>query len=544
MLHGRDPVSERPSSAVVLTGFALLGGLLQIFATVRLGLAPVDALASAAAEGPKWYLLGVVASALGVFGLWRLRRHPMVAVGVFLGWQAAVFWPLSGETTALGLAFHGESILHHFIALLCAAVCVHVGWHWIRRAPELGPLRWIPGLGVTVSAVAALVLHVWQIPGLTTLVPPPQAVEASMAGLLASALFAALLAIGKTPAPVLPKIAVVALMLPLIGRITLAWPEGLSGASVPDTRQDILMTSVVVVAFVVFIAFRPELSKPLRLLVLVLSGLATFLMAVTYWVAYGRLEDDLGGLAQSIFGFTLPYPSYVPIWKIVPVALAIFCMFAVVYGTLMDPKHRGRGVSLGLLAVAGLGLSNPQLALMVAAGMFVLVDSLRREDATTTSQSPRKDPERPMEDLLAATATRLDLPPPVILETARGPVVALRGEFEGTHLELKARPQRQGGWLVELHVGVVGRSKPDVELLPERGSSGVRPAHLLSRTHKIRGDARTLEHLGDDALDALLPFETAHVRLWSAGATVRLGPDLARLDDRTISDLLRALSRI
>ena len=60
---------------------------------------------------------------------------------------------------------------------------------------------------------------------------------------------------------------------------------------------------------------------------------------------HDELEDGIGGLAQSLFGFTLPYPTYVPGWKIIVVTVALFFVFATVYGGLMSWNERVRGLA-------------------------------------------------------------------------------------------------------------------------------------------------------------------------------------------------------
>jgi hypothetical protein len=160
----------------------------------------------------------------------------------------------------------------------------------------------------------------------------------------------------------------VALLVPVLARIGFALPEGLSGGSVPDVWQSVVMFTVIVAACITFWAFRPEMPKPIRALVMVLSALATTLIYLIYHRGFGELEDGIGGLAQSLFGFVLPYPSYVSVWKILLVTVALFFVFATVYGGLMSWNERVRGLALGLLAITGIGLSNPQLVLMLVAG--------------------------------------------------------------------------------------------------------------------------------------------------------------------------------
>ncbi|MCA9708921.1 MAG: hypothetical protein KDK70_23955, partial [Myxococcales bacterium] len=149
----------------MLAAVALIAGILQVMATVLLGLASLDELRAAAAEGAQQYLLGTLAAVLGVIVVWFLRRRPLWAAGLLLVWQAAVFWPLHTRTSLLGLAFHGEYVLHHFTGLLAAATCVAIGMHWIRRA-DLGPGRVVPGLLAVAGALTLLLAHLLEQPNL------------------------------------------------------------------------------------------------------------------------------------------------------------------------------------------------------------------------------------------------------------------------------------------------------------------------------------------------------------------------------------------
>src|SRR5690349_13082412 len=73
------PVRPTASAAPVLVVCALIGGLLQILASIHLGLSRLDALTTAAQEGPAIYLLAVFGAGVGVGALWLLRSRPLVA---------------------------------------------------------------------------------------------------------------------------------------------------------------------------------------------------------------------------------------------------------------------------------------------------------------------------------------------------------------------------------------------------------------------------------------------------------------------------------
>ncbi|HET6584925.1 MAG TPA: hypothetical protein VFG69_15820, partial [Nannocystaceae bacterium] len=77
-------------------------------------------------------------------------------------------------------------------------------------------------------------------------------------------------------------------------------------------------------------------------------------------------------------------------------------------------------------------------------------------------------------------------------------------------------------------------------LEPSTGDGGSRPAHELGRTHRLQGDPRELERWGDALLDALFGLTTVRARLWSTGAEIDFGADLAPLDAKRIEQILRA----
>jgi hypothetical protein len=100
-------VRPTASAAPVLVVCALVGGLLQILASIHLGLSRLDALTSAAQEGPAMVLLAVVGAGVGLGALWLLRSRPVVATVAFLLWQLAVLWPITRRMSVLGLSLHG-----------------------------------------------------------------------------------------------------------------------------------------------------------------------------------------------------------------------------------------------------------------------------------------------------------------------------------------------------------------------------------------------------------------------------------------------------
>lgn len=517
----------------MLAAVALLAGILQVMATVLLGLATLEELRAAAAEGARPYLVGTLVAVLGLGGAWLLRRRPLWAVLGLVAWQGAVLLALRPYTSLLGLAFHGEYVLHHFTGLLAAAICIGIAGSWLRR-PELGRARLLPSSLALVGTLALVLTHVLEQPSLHGR-PPAWLEQGGTAALL--------LAWGTAVALLWPslhprlRLVAAALLVPFVARVALAWPEGLAGASVADVGRPVLMATMVAASLVAFVVFRPSAAPSVRTLVLAFSGVATVMLYYFYRRGFGELEAGLGGLAQSMFAFSLPYPSYVPAWQVWVVMLGLFAMFAAAYGGLVSPGQRVRGMALAMLIVTGLGLSTPPLVLMTVAAALLWIDSTSAGSSAATQPPPA-----PMEEILEAFAGRVQLPGVVVLDDGGRALLAVRGELGETPLDLRARPGAQGGWDVTLTVGLLGRGRPVLGLDPEPGDDGPRPAHLLGRTHRARGQVRRLELLDDALFDALLPFPDARLELWEAGSRVRLGVDLAQLDDEHLATLARALA--
>lgn len=518
----------------MLAAVALVAGVLQIMATVLLGLATLEHLRAAAAEGARPYLVGTLAAMLGIGGAWLLRRRPLWALLGLVAWQGAVLLALRGHTSLLGLAFHGEYVLHHFSGLLAAATCIAIASGWARR-PDLGRARLVPVALAITGALALVVAHLLEQPGLYG--RAPAWLEQGGAAALLLAWGTAVVVLWPSLHPRLRLVAV-ALLVPFVARVALAWPEGLAGASVVDAGRPVVMASMVAAAVSTFVAFRPSPSPSVRTLVLAFSGVATVMLYTFYRRGFGELEAGLGGLAQSLFAFSLPYPSYVPAWQVWVVMLGLFAMFATAYGGIVSAGQRTRGVALALLIVTGLGLSTPPLVLMTGAAALLWIDSTSGARSGTSAQPPPT----PMEEILEALATRLALPGMVMLEDAGRALLAVRGELDETPIDLRARPTTQGAWEVTLVVGLLGRERPVLRLEPEPGDDGPRPAHLVGRTHRAHGQVRRLELLDDGLFDALLPFPDARLELWDAGARVRLGVDLSQLDDERLATLAQQLA--
>lgn len=505
-------------------------------ATVMLGLAPLEELHAAAAEGARLYLLGTLATVVGLVVVWSLRKRPLVAALLLLGWQGAIFWPLHARTTSLGLAFHGEYVLHHFTGLVAAATAIAVASHWLRTR-SLGPARIVPAGLALVGTLSLVLAHVVEQPSMGGHTWPW--LERAGAGSLLLAWGTAIFTLWRSLGPAPLRWVALALWVPLVVRVAFAWPEGLGGASVSDGGRMVLMVALVIAGLTTFALFRPVLAPPLRVLVIAFCGVATIFLYYFYRHGFGELEAGLGGLAQSMFAFSLPYPTYVVAWEVWLVMLGLFALFASAYGGLVSPGQRVRGIALALIIVAGLGLSTPPLVLMTGAAGLLFIDSLLGAGEAASESRP---PLLPMDELLTATAKALGTGELLTLEDGRRTVLAVRGELDDVPLDIRARPAGTGRWNLTIVVGVLGRGRPPLTLAPEPGDEGHRPAHLIGRTHRAHGQIRQLELIDDPLFEALLPFASAKVELWDAGTRVRLGRDLAGLDDTTLVALVRELA--
>jgi hypothetical protein len=517
-----------------LAALALLAAVFQLLASVRLGLARTHALEAAATEGSGIYILATLAASLGLVAVWLLRRRPLVAVAVLLLWELLVFWPLYYRTSLLGLALHGEVIAHHFVAILSAVLCVALPLRW-AKASELGRARALPVAFAALGVAALVSAHMLSNTGLLS---PGWVAPAGSALVLAATVAGLAVMWRHTQAPG-ARIFFVALFAVLILRIALAGPGGLSGALVPASRVPVLMTLAILTSALGFVLTRPRLGVLLMALVSAGSAVVT---AFFYWVYrrdFGRIEDSIGPLTQSLAGFTLPYPSYVDDWKIMVVMFAVFFVLNTTYTCLLSAPDRQRGIALGLLVTAGLGLTSPQLILMVGAAFLLFLDTLRQDPEPPEPERPKLDPV----DILAMLTEGLGFPGPIVLDEKAGTVVAVRGVVGDTPVDLRARPDGHGGWRLVLRVGVVGRGRAGIELIPEAGGRGNRPPHEIGRTHRLRGKMRELEALGDGPLDALRPFPSARARFWEAGTVVDLGGDPSDLDADSLAALVRTLAK-
>lgn len=520
----------RTLQAHSLAAAAALAGVLQLVATLELSLSSESAIVRAIREGPTIYLgaAGIVA-AFAALVVWQRRRW-MVAAGLALPGllaAAALVWT-SGSR--LGLAYHGEFLLHHFLALLCAATCVAVPLAWARDR-ALGRLRALPLLPALAGAGLLVAEHLRREVG----APIGTWGQVGTASLL-TAIPLALAALWPHMQPPRLRIAAMFMALPVLVRVALGGAAALAGLPLGTSAALPLLVSLALAAVAGLALLRPRAERGLHGPAIALAGIACFALQRAYTQRFGELEVAVGGLARSLFGFDLPYPGYLPTWRLAAALLVLFALFSLAVTTLLSRRDHVRGLCLVILMTAGLGLTSPQLVLMTGAGLLLAFDTLVGVPPPPPAVVA---PPRPVETIVAEAARLLGLPEPTVLEQQRGAVIALRGELGRVHVDLRARHER-GGWIVVAQAGTLGRGAPELELRP--GDPEEEP-HPLLGTHQLRGDPRRVESVPESLLMALQLFPGHRTRLWPGGCQVELGGRLERLDAASLAGVLRSMSQ-
>ncbi|WAS98419.1 hypothetical protein [Nannocystis punicea] len=484
----------------------------------------------AAREGPTIYLLAAAALALGAgVVVWQRRRPLLVCVALALPGLLVAALLVRFGGSLLGLAYHGELLLHHFLAVLCAAACVAVTIGWAVD-PGLGRLRLLPAVPAVAGAALLLAEHLSRAPDS----PVGLFGQVGTASLLLAAPLA-LAALWSHLQPLALRWGALVLLVPLTVRTALGGKSVLSGMPLGTEGAAPVLVTTGVAALLGVALMRPRAERGLHGAALALSAVACFTLHRGYTQRFGDLEAAVGQLARSLLGFELPYPGYLPGWRIVGGMMALFVVFALTTTSLLSRRDHVRGLCLAILLCAGLGLSTPQLVLMTGAGLLLAFDTV----AGAPAPAPRVvAPPRPIEAIVGEAAGLLGLPAPTVLEQQRGAVIALRGEVERVAVDLRARQDR-GAWHIVLQAGVLGRGAPDVELVP--GGAGDEP-HPLVAGHRARGEARRLERLPESFLLALAPFPDHRTRVWPGGCQVELGDRLDALDAAALAAVLRGMS--
>jgi hypothetical protein len=536
-----QPEDDEPTlpTHTTLAQIVLVGGMVQVLASVALALARIDELKTAVAEGPLYYVLATLLAAIALVAAWAVRERPALSLPLLLGWPLLVWLSIGKRLTALGLAYHGEFILYHFLSLVAAALCLLVPLRWATRR-ELGRARMVPLVSAAIGASLLALVHLAAIPFLR--LEGSEALGRAGSAFLLASWPLALALFWKHARPWNLRVVAALLVLPVTLRVILAGPTGLSGAPVAHERIFYLGACLVLVAVAIAFLFRPRIELWVRAMI---GGLCLFSTAFA-WILYdrgfGELEDGFDGLIRSFLGFALPYPAYVDEWKVVAMMTAMFLVLMTIYTALVSTRDRHRGVPLAIMALAGIGLTSPHLVLMLGAAALVLFDTLLEDEVEEEAQQEAA-PDILVEEVMTATAQRLDFEAPVVLNEGRGRVVVLRGELGGVDVDARAR-EKGKRWTVEISAGLAGRGSPKVELAPDRGKRGTRPSHPLGRTHRIIGEPRALEAQGEQLFDALTGFAQSRTRVWLGGCAIELGRELTALDVDRLEALLRAAVKI
>lgn len=155
---------------------------------------------------------------------------------------------------------------------------------------------------------------------------------------------------------------------------------------------------------------------------------------------------------------------------------------------------------------------------------------------------PWRPPAEPFDELLTAVTEAQPTLSLLDLSEGRERVFALRGDIEDVAVDVRARSRSDDRWKLHIRIGVLGRGRAPLRLLPEAHGDGPRPGHAIGNTHALHGDVRQIELIDDDVLDTLLPLPGAQIDFWSAGTRIVAGPDLSRLDAERLAELLHRLA--
>ncbi len=516
----------RASAPTQLVTVAVIVGVAQVVAGVLLSLAKPEALALAAAEGPIVYLLGISGVVAAWLVAWFVRARLPLALALGVAGTVAIVGASASAGSALGLIYFGELLIHHFLALLAAAICLVVSRQWFFD-PELSGLRRLPLVFAGLGVLLLLGQHVASLPVLD--------LDLGLLWGIGSA--SLLLAIPAAWALLWPlysgsdRLLSVCVLAPLAVRVVIGGAAGLSGVAPGVSAALPMMTAITIAGVAAFLLLGKRVDVLARVFSLLVGGLVSYrLDAVYQGPNFQFYEERLGGLVRSIFGFELPYPSFVSGWKMATATVAIFTITAAITAALVDRRQRARALALAMVVVAGFGLTTPQLLLMQVAGSLALLACLREGQVVAVQPALCPPPEEP-EQIFAELAERLGLAAPVVIEEPIETLLALRGEHRQSSLDLRARTADHQGWVIVLACGVLGRGRPDAEVLPGRGG------------HRLRGDVRRVGGEESGVLAALSAFPTATARFWEAGCEVEFGDDLTRLRAASLEALVRAIGR-
>ncbi len=512
-----------PNTSVrVLGGLIAVAAVLQIIAVVVLQIPKVAELERAATLGPSRAI-----AVLGGFGIallvaWLLRERTGLAVAVSVGILGASWLWGSTRGSLLALVLHGELILYHFTVLASVGLIASLGARWLGDAvlAKRALPAAVAAVAASIGTISLLAAHVMAGDEASAAVAKRLASVGAIAGLVGVALFCALswsLARSRRD-----LIAVLLILVPMGLRIVMARADMFAGGPLTPLGASWVGVASVIVAVAIVILLRPTLPLWLTLSLALVCVAASSLGYFIWAHGYGRVEGGLDPLLRSLFGYALPYPQTIPHGMVAAFLLMVFCILLAVYGNLVSATERTRGIGLLLCACAGLGMSSPQLVLLMIAGLSLLIDAGRTlepdedEDPVLATATPAGIRIEVMA-MLDALATRLGVDEPLLIEH----VGMLRGDLEGVPIDLRVR-LRDTTAKTELVLGHSLSSHALVVLRPDAGHGGARPAHLIGKTHRADGDLRALEVVGERVLDAVHGLPAALWELHDAGTRVEI----------------------
>jgi len=525
--------------AIALAAITLIAGIVQLFAVVHLGRWSERQLYGAALEGPGLYILvvaGLLAAIAVTRWLWfhprRTREIAGAATIVVLGLAA---WWLYPRISWRGCVYHGEFILHHFL-VICSAL---VGWSLCRawiRSRQLGRWRFVGPVAGAFGIAVMLGAHLASLPRLTLTIPS-LLVMIGVGAIVA----APLLALASLPGLGSWKRRAVAglVVLPILVRVVLAGPSGLLGGLVAGSLVPYLLASLGLCVVAAWRLPGRAAGRGTRLYLGILAAGTTYFLYSMYSKKYGFVEADLASLGHSLFGFDLPYPDYIPLWAMLACGAGFTALLTAAWESIVISERRAQGLALGLLCIAGLGLSSPQVVLMSSLGGLLLVHSLSGHPETVATRKPAATA-IPLPKILDTLGEKLDLGEVVSLAQPAYTLLSLRGEVSGTAIRLQARTPDETNWQLELEVGVIGRCEPQCELRP--GRRGREHAiDILAATHRLFGDPRDLERFPPALFDHLAEFPDSAFSIWPGGFRVVFGADLQAFDSARGQQMIELL---
>lgn len=521
---------------------ALLGGIAQVLAVVSLGLADLEALATAQAQGAGTYLAAGALAAVCIGAGLSTRKWPFVSWPLLLIWPLLI-WAIFGRNmNRLGLAFHGEFILFHLTAIAGAGTILAIALTMAGRK-DLGPVRALPSALAVPGSLFLLVAHARSIPQFAL-------DEAEWVGTLSGVGTALVLLAAPAAVAVSWRhgrakrhhFAALLILLPFVVRIFVTPEQRLIGGPVAPGSAQWVGGAIFVSAVGLAVLIRPRIETWIRVFLSGVCIASIWFLWLLYERGFGVIEDGLDGLLRSFFGFSLPYPAYVNEWQILGVLTAIFLLSLTTYSALVSSEERNRGVGLALVVISGVGLTSPHLVLLAGAGVLSFVYAAVVEGPHDAKQVQASFP---VPDLLTTLAARLGIDEPVSIDAGASSVTILRGEVDSAGravpLDIRARP-KDLSWQVDIRLGIEARDRPTLTLVPETGDRGPRPDHPIRETHRMTGEPRELERLSERPLDALTAFPLCKASFWPGGASVELGRDLGALSVDRLEAIVRAFA--